>query len=96
MPIAVTTTVGAPVEVTLERYATAGYRWEVAGKPDAVTVSDAGTAAAGSANPGAPAQQSFRLSAAAPGVYVIELASRRPWESAADRTEAVTLTVTPP
>jgi predicted secreted protein len=96
MPIAVTASPGVPVEVGLERYATAGYRWEVVDKPAVVAVSDASLPAAPSLSPGAPGQQVFRLVADRPWVYVVHLASRRPWESKADRSEVVTLTVTAP
>ncbi|MBC7520672.1 MAG: protease inhibitor I42 family protein [Sandarakinorhabdus sp.] len=96
MPIAVTASPGVPVEVRLERYATAGYRWEVVDKPAAVAISDASAAPATASAPGAPGQQVFRFVADLPGVYVIRLSSRRPWESKPDRTEVVTMTVTPP
>ncbi len=100
MPIAVTAAAGVPVEVALERYATAGYRWELAEAPAGVAVSapDGGdtAVAAAAAAPGSPGRQVFRLQGAQPGTYVIRFDSRRPWETAAARSELVTFIVTPP
>lgn len=77
--------VGGTAEVPLQRYATAGYVWQVPDAPAGLggleIVPRPGLAAA----PGAATEEALRLRATAPGEHEVVLVLKRPWESAAAR-----------
>ncbi len=92
MPIDVQAIAGTPVDISLERYATAGYAWEIQEKPQGIEITETSAPPAPTAAPGSPARQIFHITASKAGTYTIVLANKRRWESTPQRIETVTVT----
>lgn len=84
---------GGVLEVTLPEGAT-GYRWQLAGPPEAA-VSDAGSHAVAAVTDaaGAHGRRVFRFAASEPGTAVVRLRLVQPWDPEAPPARTYTVTV---
>jgi inhibitor of cysteine peptidase len=73
---------GDEVLIRLPENPTTGHRWHLRVSPDGLALLDDTFMASPLARPGSGGTREFRLRVTQPGGYVIDLASRRSWETA--------------
>ena len=86
-------TVGVPVTVTLPSGYSSGAEWRVESSPRTLSVVRKATHRPSSAAIGDAMPVEFELTAASPGMVVVEFALRRPWEDIDRKTQRVVLEV---
>ena len=84
--------VGDVVVVRLPENPTTGYRWQISAAPALGPTGDEFTMGLSSA-PGAGGERTLRLTAAKAGVFHVQAALRRPWESGSAPKAVFGLTV---
>ena len=77
-----------------ESAASTGYRWMLDACGEMLRVADEVSRSGVETRPGSSGTRRFLFTAVAPGECSIHLALRRPWESAAESAETMTLQVT--
>jgi inhibitor of cysteine peptidase len=91
----VTLAVGAVVELSLAENPTTGFRWDFVVKPEPACTIVKNTFEPATGSPGKGGIHRWQFKAARPGVAVIDLEYRRPWEkeTPASRTFKLTISV---